>query len=313
MAFVYADCVQERTTAEGAGPITLAGVPYEKSRAFNSVLSVGDRTCVRIVHETQNEWEVSVVQYSAANVLARETVLASSNANAPVNFSSGSKRIYITQPAVSLSLRTVQKFEAIGPGVWTRPVGCRQIKATAIGGGGAGAGASGTGSTLAIGGSGGSGAVAVKLIDVSAVSSIALSVGAGANGTTGAGASGGTTNLGSYMAATGGQGGSAAVAVGSSVTITAAGSGSGGNASGGDLNFNGGRTVEPAIRLSGTIGHAPCGGDTPLGYGFGGRGGGNIGSPGAGYGAGGGGAVGVLTAYPGGNGADGAIIIEEFY
>lgn len=95
MAFQYADRVKEATTTTGTGSVTLIGAATG-FRAFASALAVGDTTIYCIQGGT--EWEVGHGTLTAANVLARSTVIASSAAGALVNFSAFDLREHVAQP-----------------------------------------------------------------------------------------------------------------------------------------------------------------------------------------------------------------------
>jgi hypothetical protein len=92
----FFDRVKETTTTTGTGDVTLAGA-VTQFRAFSSVFSVGDEQIpYAVVGQTGGEWEVGYGTYSASNTLRRDAVIASSNANAFVNFSSGTKDVFVT-------------------------------------------------------------------------------------------------------------------------------------------------------------------------------------------------------------------------
>jgi hypothetical protein len=98
MALVLADRVKETTTTAGTGIITLAGA----STGFQSfsVVGNGNTTYYCIAGQGTSEWEVGIGTYtSSGTTLARTTILASSNAGSPVNFSSGTKDVFVTYPA----------------------------------------------------------------------------------------------------------------------------------------------------------------------------------------------------------------------
>lgn len=100
MALVVKDRVKETTTTTGTGAISLGGA-VSKFVTFSSVLSNGDTTYYSIEHlGTANEFEVGIGTYtSSGNTLTRTTILASSNSNNAVDFSAGTKNIFITYPA----------------------------------------------------------------------------------------------------------------------------------------------------------------------------------------------------------------------
>jgi hypothetical protein len=98
MAFVLADRVKETTTTTGTGTVTLLGA----SIGFQSFSAIGDTntTYYTIAAQTGTEWEVGIGTYtSSGTTLARTTVISSSNAGALVNFSAGTKDVFVTYPA----------------------------------------------------------------------------------------------------------------------------------------------------------------------------------------------------------------------
>ena len=109
MAFVLADRVKETTTTTGTGTVTLAGA----SAGYQSFSAIGDTntTYYTIAAQTGTEWEVGIGTYtSSGTTLARTTVISSSNAGSLVNFSAGTKDVFVTYPASFTS-------NAIGGGV----------------------------------------------------------------------------------------------------------------------------------------------------------------------------------------------------
>jgi hypothetical protein len=99
MALVVADRVKETTTTTGTGAISLSGAEANFI-AFSSALSDGDTTYYAIIDNVNQAYEVGLGTYTASgNTLARTTVLASSNSGSAVNFSAGSKDVFINYPA----------------------------------------------------------------------------------------------------------------------------------------------------------------------------------------------------------------------
>ena len=100
MALVVKDRVKETTTTTGTGSISLGGA-VTKFKTFSSALSDGDTTYYAIEQQgDDNEFEVGIGTYaSSGNTLARTTILSSSNSNNAVDFSAGTKNIFITYPA----------------------------------------------------------------------------------------------------------------------------------------------------------------------------------------------------------------------
>ena len=98
MPFNLADRVRETTTTTGTGSVTLAGA-VTGFQTF-AVIGNGNQTYYTIAGQGTSEWEVGIGTYtSAGTTLARNTVLASSNAGALVNFSAGTKDVFVTYPA----------------------------------------------------------------------------------------------------------------------------------------------------------------------------------------------------------------------
>jgi hypothetical protein len=98
MALVVKDRVRETTTTTGTGTITLGGA----ATGFQSFSVIGDAntTFYTIQLANTNEWEVGVGTYtSSGTTLSRDTILESSNSGSAVNFSAGSKDVFVTYPA----------------------------------------------------------------------------------------------------------------------------------------------------------------------------------------------------------------------
>ena len=98
MALVLAYRVKETTTTTGTGTVTLLGA----STGFQSFAVIGDAntTYYAIVAQTGTEWEVGIGTYaSSGTTLARTVVLSSSNSGSAVNFSAGTKDVFVTYPS----------------------------------------------------------------------------------------------------------------------------------------------------------------------------------------------------------------------
>lgn len=118
MALVVKDRVKETSTTTGTGAVTLAGA-VAGFDAF-SVIGDGNTTYYAIVAQTPGEWEVGIGVYTASGTtLSRDTILASSNSGAAVNFSAGTKDVFVTYPAAeavllddpqTLTNKTVEKL-----------------------------------------------------------------------------------------------------------------------------------------------------------------------------------------------------------
>ena len=98
MALVVKDRVRETTTTTGTGTITLGGA----ATGFQSFSVIGDAntTFYTIQLSNTNEWEVGVGTYTlSGTTLSRDTILESSNSGSAVNFSAGTKDVFVTYPA----------------------------------------------------------------------------------------------------------------------------------------------------------------------------------------------------------------------
>lgn len=110
MAHVTDDCVVETTTTTGTGDITLAGAVVG-FKAFSSVCTSPSDTVFYLIEAIDGsgnrtgEWESGFGTYSAANTLTRTSVHKSSNANAVVTLSAGTKRVSISLTARQVKFR----------------------------------------------------------------------------------------------------------------------------------------------------------------------------------------------------------------
>jgi len=96
MALVLADRVQETTTTTGTGTVTLAGAVA----GFQTFAAVGDGNSTYYTITGGTDFEVGIGTYtSSGTTLSRTTVLSSSNSGSLVNFSAGTKNVFVTYPA----------------------------------------------------------------------------------------------------------------------------------------------------------------------------------------------------------------------
>ena len=94
MSLVLADRVRETTQTTGTGTITLDGAV----QGFQSFAVIGNNNTTYYTINRGSEWEVGIGTYYGGT-LSRDTVYASSNGGAKVNFSAGSKDVFVTYPA----------------------------------------------------------------------------------------------------------------------------------------------------------------------------------------------------------------------
>ena len=98
MAFVLKDRVKETTTTTGAGAVFLDG-EVGGFQDFSSAIGNTNTTYYAIVHQSLDEWEVGIGTYhSGSNNLTRNTLLSSSTGSS-INFSAGTKDVFVTLPA----------------------------------------------------------------------------------------------------------------------------------------------------------------------------------------------------------------------
>lgn len=104
MSHIAADRVRDTTTTTGTGSVTLANSAPTGYRTFGSVCANNDTVFYVIAHQSADEWEVGYGTYSTTGpALARTTVISSSNSNAAVNFSAGTKDVLLDSPAIAQS------------------------------------------------------------------------------------------------------------------------------------------------------------------------------------------------------------------
>jgi trimeric autotransporter adhesin len=97
MALILKDRVKETTAVTSTGTATLLGAVT----GYQSFSAIGNgNTCYyTIAAQTTNEWEVGIGTYTSPDQLSRDTVLSSSNSGSLVNFSAGTKDVFVTQPS----------------------------------------------------------------------------------------------------------------------------------------------------------------------------------------------------------------------
>jgi len=94
MSLVLADRVRETTQTTGTGTLTLDGAV----QGFQPFSVIGNNNTTYYTINRGSEWEVGIGTYYGGT-LSRDTVYASSNGTFKVNFSAGSKDVFVTYPA----------------------------------------------------------------------------------------------------------------------------------------------------------------------------------------------------------------------
>ena len=99
MALVINDRVKESSSTSGTGAFALAGV-VQGFETFAAGIGNNNETYYAAYEDGTNNWEVGrgTLDGSSAN-LARTEVISSSNSDAAVNFTSGTKDVFCTMPA----------------------------------------------------------------------------------------------------------------------------------------------------------------------------------------------------------------------
>jgi hypothetical protein len=95
MALVLKDRVKESTTTSGTGTVVLLGA----ATGYQSFAVIGNNNQTYYAIAGGSDWEVGIGTYYSGNTsLSRDTILASSNANAAVTLS-GTYDVFVTYPA----------------------------------------------------------------------------------------------------------------------------------------------------------------------------------------------------------------------
>ena len=101
MALILKDRVKQESATTGTGTVTL-GATYVGYQSFSTAVSDGDEVYYTISNTETGvtEWEVGIGAFTlSGTTLSRATVLSSSNAGSLVNFSAGTKEVFVTYPA----------------------------------------------------------------------------------------------------------------------------------------------------------------------------------------------------------------------
>jgi len=95
MALAAADRVKETSTTTGTGSYTLAGA----ATGFQSFAAIGSGNTCHYVAEDGTNWEVGTGIYTSPSTLTRAGIFASSNSDAAVDWSAGTRNIFCVLPA----------------------------------------------------------------------------------------------------------------------------------------------------------------------------------------------------------------------
>ena len=121
MSLVLQDRVRETTAVTGTGSATLLGA-VTGYQPF-SVVGNTNICYYTIADQSGPNWEVGIGTYSTTGpTLARTTVLASSNSGALVNFTTGTKDVFLTYPSEKAVYYDANNYVGIGTGAPVAPL-----------------------------------------------------------------------------------------------------------------------------------------------------------------------------------------------
>ncbi|REJ67613.1 MAG: hypothetical protein DWQ28_06450 [Proteobacteria bacterium] len=99
MALVLKDRVKQQSTTTGTGTYTLSG----SFSGFETFAEVGDGNTTFYCCTDGTDFEIGIGTYaSSGTTLARTTILQSSNSDAAVSWSAGTRTLFCTMPAQKL-------------------------------------------------------------------------------------------------------------------------------------------------------------------------------------------------------------------
>ena len=103
MAMVFADRVNETTTTTGTGTLSLGGAA-DGFQGF--VVGIGTTNECSYCITDDTDWEIGegTVTDASPDTLSRDTILASSNSDAAVSWSSGTKNVFVVYPAGAVAV-----------------------------------------------------------------------------------------------------------------------------------------------------------------------------------------------------------------
>ena len=126
MAFILNDRVKETSTTTGTGAFTLAGA-VSGFETFSAGIGGSNTTYYCIFHNGTTEFEVGFgTLNSGASTLTRTYIISSSNSDAAVDFSAGSKEVFCTVPGSKIGLPNPEEYgSSSAPKIITVKVGSK--------------------------------------------------------------------------------------------------------------------------------------------------------------------------------------------
>jgi hypothetical protein len=258
---------------------------------FGATTIAADR--LELASVTEAKLAAAAVGLGSATVTG--TLPVSKGGLAITSFSGADRAIQSDGSGLSQQLHGIASINVYtGNSTWNRPTGVKYIKIQVNGAGGGGGGH---------GEGGAAGGYAERFLDVTGISSVAVTIGGGGGGTyySGAAGNGNASSFGPYISASGGHGANRQNQHSGGVS---------GSGSGGTLNIHTGGGYSHHARDSSSVAESFFGGGTSSNYPNGGQFGHNHNGHSA-LGAGGGGAH--FHSYRGTDGRPGIIIVTNYY
>ena len=106
----FADRTKDTTTTTGTGTVTLSGTAPTGFQSFSSAFAAGTKRISYLIEDASGAWEAGLGTLATGTTLARDTVLASSNAGALVSFAAGSKSVYCAVTAAAVKRFATKPF-----------------------------------------------------------------------------------------------------------------------------------------------------------------------------------------------------------
>ena len=126
MAFKLNDRVKETSTTIGTGAFTLGGA-VSGFETFSAGIGGSNTTYYCIFHNGTTEFEVGFGTLNGgASTLTRTNIISSSNSDAAVDFSAGSKEVFCTVPGAKIGLPNPEEYgSSSAPKIITVKVGTK--------------------------------------------------------------------------------------------------------------------------------------------------------------------------------------------
>ena len=110
MAFIVNDRVKETSTTTGTGAVTLSGA-VTGFETFGAGIGNSNTTYYCIALQDGTEFEVGFGTLNgSSSTLTRTYIISSSNSDAAVNFSAGTKDVFCTMPAAKVGLPNPEEY-----------------------------------------------------------------------------------------------------------------------------------------------------------------------------------------------------------